>query len=79
MDDAIRIECLENGFEVECLDPKIVAENTKSKGYQDPYKAYAFSTADEVVAFVKKQLATMKPKEKDGGYASAFKEAAAKS
>lgn len=80
MDDVIRIEALENGFEVECLDPKIVEENAKAKSmYRDPYKGYAFSTADEVVAFIKDKLGKMKVKSKDGGYASAFNEAAAKS
>lgn len=80
MDDVIRIEALENGFEVEALDPKVATENASPKSmWKDPYKGYAFSTVDEVVEFVKKRLTTMKPKEKDGGYASAFKEAAAKS
>jgi predicted membrane GTPase involved in stress response len=79
MDDIIRIEALENGFEVECLDPKVVEENAKPKGtYRDPYKGYAFTTADEVVAFVKEKLGKMKPNSKDGGYASAFKEASSK-
>lgn len=79
MDDVIRIEALENGFEVECLDPKIVEENSKPKSnYRDPYKGYAFSTAEEVVKFVGERLKAMKPKSKDGGYATAFKEAAAK-
>lgn len=80
MDDIIRIEALENGFEVECLDPKVAEENAKPKSmYQNPYKGYAFSTADEVVAFVKEKLGKMKPAEKDGGYGKAFKEASAKS
>lgn len=77
-DDVIRIEGLENGFEVECLDPTIDAENQKGKSYKDPYKGYAFSTADEVVKFIAERLKSMKPKSKDGGYASAFKEATTK-
>jgi hypothetical protein len=80
MEDVIRIEALENGFEVECLDPKIVEENAKPKSsWRDPYKGYAFSTAEEVTKFVGEKLKNMKPKSKDGGYAAAFKEAAAKS
>lgn len=80
MDDIIRIEALENGFEVECLDPKVVEENAKPKSmYRDPYKGYAFSTAEEVVKFVGEKLKAMKPKSKDGGYAAAFKEASSKS
>lgn len=80
MDDVIRIEALENGFEVECLDPKIVADNEKPKSqYKNPYKGYAFSTADEVVKFVGERLKAMKPKEKDGGFAATFKALASKS
>lgn len=79
MEDVIRIEGLENGFEVECLDPKIVEENQKPKSmYKDPYKGYAFSTAEEVVKFVAERLKTMKPKSKDGGFAASFKEATSK-
>lgn len=78
MDDFIRIECLENGYEVECLDPKIAEQNAKGKGiYEDPYKAYAFSTAEEVVKFVQEKLKTMKPSGNDE-YSKAFKEAASK-
>jgi hypothetical protein len=81
MEDFIRVEKLENGFEVECLDPAIQAANEKSKSmaYRDPYKAYAFSTAEEVVKFIGEKLGSMKAKSKDGGYAAAFKEASAKS
>lgn len=79
MDDVIRIEALENGFEVECLDPKIAEANNKKGQYQDPYKGYAFSTAEEVMKFVGEKLKGMKPKSKDGGYAAAFKEATSKS
>lgn len=78
--DVVRIEALENGFEVECLDPKIQEENGKPKSlYRDPYKSYAFSTSDEVLAFVKDKLSKMKPKSNTSEYASAFKEAASKS
>lgn len=80
MDDYIRIEALENGFEVECLDPKIAEANNNPKApYKSPYKAYAFSTADEVTAFVKAQLGKIKPKGKSAvpEFDSAFKAATA--
>lgn len=80
MQDFIRIEKLENGFEIECLDEKIAEENAKPKSmYRDPYKAYAFSTGEEVLKFIKEKLGAMKAKSKDGGYAAAFKEASSKS
>lgn len=79
-EDVIRIEQLENGFEVECIDPKIQAKNAEPKSmWQDPYKSYAFSTKEEVIAFVSEKLGKMKPRSPDGGYAAAFKEAASKS
>lgn len=61
----LRIEKLENGYEVEVFDPKIEAANNKpaKKGapynYQSPWKGYAFSTGKEVVEFVGKHLASL--------------------
>ncbi len=79
MDDVIRIEKLENGFEVECLDPAVAEANSKPKSmWKDPYKGYAFSTAEEVIAFIGKKLGAMKSKSKTSEYDSAFKEAATK-
>lgn len=79
MDDLIKIEALENGFEVECLDPKTAEENSKPKSmYKNPYKSYAFSTAAEVIAFVTEKLSKIKPKSKMSDYDMAFKEASAK-
>ena len=81
-DDDIRIECLENGYEVEVCDPDIMAANQKSDSkYQSPYRSYAFSTIEEVTTFVQKtleKLAKTERKKKDGGYAAAFDDAVAK-
>lgn len=61
----LKIEKLENGYEVEVKDPKVVAENEKpNKGktlaaWQDPWKAYAFTTDKEVIEFIKRHLASL--------------------
>lgn len=57
-DTVLRVEKLENGFEVEIFDEKIESKNMKSKNtsYESPWKAYAFTTAAEVVKFVEKHL-----------------------
>jgi len=77
-DCVLRIEKLENGYEVEIVDPKIQEENAKPKSsWQDPWKGYAFSTKEEVVAFVTEHLDKLKPKPSDDDeYASAFNQAA---
>lgn len=74
-DTVLRVEKLENGFEVEILDPKVEAKNQKSKtGYESPWKAYAFTTAAEVVKFVEKHLDTL-PKSDQTEFDEAAKEA----
>lgn len=56
-DTVLRVEKLENGFEVEIYDEKIAEKNNKPKSsYESPWKAYAFTTAAEVVKFVSKHL-----------------------
>jgi hypothetical protein len=78
-EDFIRIEKLENGFEVECLDPAQEEKNAKGKGWSDPYLGYAFSTKEEVLAFIEKKLGGMKTRSQKGEYDKAFKEASTKS
>lgn len=74
-DTVIRVVKLENGFEVEIKDAKIEAKNQKSKtGYEPPWKAYAFTTAAEVIKFVEKHLDTL-PKSDQDEFDSAAKEA----
>lgn len=77
MGDVLRIEKLENGYEVSICDPKITAANSKPKSnWQDPWKEYAFTTADEVKNFVGEILDKLKPPpDADEEYSSAFAEA----
>ena len=78
MDNIVmRIEKLENGYEVEVCDEKIMEENRKPKSmYQDPYKGYAFATAAEVTKFVGEHLDSLKPPPESGEeFSNAFKSA----
>lgn len=76
-DTVLRIEKLENGYEVEICDPKIQAKNDKPKSaWEDPWKGYAFTTAEEVKNFVGEHLDSLKPPpDADEEYGSAFKSA----
>lgn len=76
-DTVLRIEKLENGYEVEICDPKIMESTDKPKSnYQDPWKAYAFTTAEEVKNFVGEHLDSLKPPpDADEEYSAAFDEA----
>ena len=61
-DCVLKIEKLENGYEVSVIDESIVKENENSKnGYKDPWKEYAFATVEEVKDFVGKNLDKLKP------------------
>lgn len=73
----LRIEKLENGYEVEICDPKIQAANDKPKtSYQSPWKGYAFTTAEEVKNFIGEHLDSLKPPpDADTEYGDAFKAA----
>lgn len=72
----VRIEALENGFEVEVLDPKIQAENDKPKSnWKDPYKGYSFKSADEICEFLEQVLPKLAPPSDDKLFADAFKKA----
>lgn len=79
----LKIEKLENGYEVEVKDQKQEELNNKptKKGgpveYKSPWKAYAFSTDKEVVAFIKRHLASLPKSSHDefnDAAAEAFKE-----
>lgn len=76
-DSVLRIEKLENGYEVEICDPKVMAANDKPKTvYQSPWKGYAFTTAEEVKEFVGKHLDSLKPPpDADAEYSAAFDQA----
>lgn len=79
MDDCIlRIEKLDNGFEVEIRDQKAVKRNSasinKPTPYVNPWRSYAFKNTKEVVAFIEKNLDKAVP---DDTFSSSFDEAAA--
>jgi hypothetical protein len=76
-ESVLRIEKLENGYEVEVCDPTILAENEKPKtAYKSPWKGYAFTTAEEVKNFVGEHLDSLKPPpDADAEYGSAFAKA----
>jgi hypothetical protein len=72
----VRIERLQNGYEVEVIDEKIQDENMKPRAaWKDPWKGYAFTDVKEVVAFLTKHLDSL-PVEKDD-YATSFNKATA--
>jgi hypothetical protein len=77
-DQILRIEKLTNGYEVEIVDTKAMENNRKPKTeYIDPWKSYAFTTAEEVKAFIGEHLDSLSPPpEADEEYATAFKQAA---
>lgn len=78
-DCVARIEKLENGYTVAIIDEAISKKNAdpKNKGWQDPWKEYAFSTADEVKEFIGKHLDALKPPpDADTEYGEAFAQAA---
>lgn len=60
MDDCIlRIEKLDNGYEVEIRDQKQAKKNRTSsidKPYVDPWRSFAFKSTAEVVKFIEKNL-----------------------
>lgn len=76
-DQVLRIEKLENGYEVEVCDPDAMAANAKPKSqWKDPWKSYAFTTAEEVKNFIGEHLDSLKPPpEADAEYSNAFAEA----
>jgi hypothetical protein len=75
-DDIVRIEKLENGYEVEVCSPKISKANAGAKAvYQSPWKGYAFTTPEEVVAFLSKVLDKLSPEVEDDEFGSSFDEA----
>ena len=76
----LKVEKLENGYEVEIRDAEQEAKNAKppkkneATQYVDPWKAYAFTTDKEVVAFIKRHLASL-PKSSHDEFNDAAEEA----
>lgn len=63
-----RIEKLTNGYTVEIPDAAVQKANKNPKSpWKDPWKEYAFATAEEVVAFMSKHLKGLEPPEEDMG------------
>jgi hypothetical protein len=76
-DCVLKIEKMENGFQVNVIDEDIVANNQKPKSsYKSPWKSYGFNDVAAVVEFITKKLSTLKkPPKADAEYAGAFAEA----
>jgi hypothetical protein len=55
-DSIVRIEKLNNGYEVEIRDQKQAAKNAKPGPYIDPWCSYAFKTTAEVCTFLEQNL-----------------------
>jgi hypothetical protein len=66
-DIVVRIEKLENGYEVEIREPKRAKANKKPGDYVDPWCGYAFKTAAEVGEFIEKNLDKAKSEGDDFG------------
>ena len=74
-DCIVKIDKLENGYTVCVVDEDIREKNNdpKNKSWDDPWKSYAFSTAEEVLDFLKSKLDELKPPpDADSEFASAF-------
>ena len=71
----LRLERLENGFEVEIFDEKTSKANEKKGArYESPWKGYAFTTGKEVIEFITKHINSL-PKSSDEEFADAAAEA----
>lgn len=79
-DCLLKVEKLENGYEVEIRDPEIDKANRDPKSktpWQEPWKCYAFATPADVAAFVTAHLDKLKPPPSaDVEFAGAFAKAA---
>jgi hypothetical protein len=77
----MRVEKLENGWEVELLDTAVQEKNRapskpgKFTPYEDPWKSYAFEDFDKMIKFIKEKLPILHPESDDDVYDSAFAEA----
>jgi hypothetical protein len=75
-DCILKVERLENGFEVEVYDDDTAEKNRKSSGiYTDPYKSYAFNNMEDAVEFIGKTLKMKKSKGSDDEYSESFAKA----
>ena len=76
--EIVKICRLVNGYEVEIYDPP--KEQPKAKkdmhmSYSPPWKAFAFSTEQEVLKFLKERMGGLRRKSADEEYEESFKAA----
>ena len=75
-DCILKVEKLENGFEIEVYDHEIAEKNRKSNGiYKDPYRSYAFNSTEDVMKFVEKTLKSAKMGSSKDEYSDSFAKA----
>ena len=85
-DEICKICRLQNGWEIEIYQPTPAEEkeeeDAEKKGmpisYDDPWRGFAFSTIEEVIAFITKKLPELKPRNYDEDYEAAFNKEAEK-
>jgi len=79
-DDQVAKICrLQNAWEVEIYDkPKEQKSKNGMVSYQDPWKSYAFATAEEVLKFLGERLDKLKPRNSEMEYEEGFQEATSK-
>lgn len=78
----LRVCRLENGFEVEVYEPPPPPKKSKKDStlcgcgpYEEPWKAYAFETAETAIAFMAAKMPSMTRKSGEEEYQETFKEA----
>ena len=79
MDNCIlRIEKLENGYEVEIVDDTVreanrnPQKNGKYLPYQDPWKGYAFTDMKSMLKFLETKIPELHPLDEESEYDDAF-------
>lgn len=73
--DVVRICRLENGWEVECYEPRPEPKKGTPYHYQEPWKSYGFADVNKALAFLKDKLPALTRKSPEEEYASGFKDA----
>ena len=58
----LRIEKLQNGWEIEIADPEVLKNNKDpKKSWKDPWVGYAMLSVDDVKEFIGKHLDSLEP------------------
>ena len=72
-DCILKVEKLENGYEVECVCPDTVKANKEGQGmYQDPWKSYAFQNSKDTIKFISESLDKLTPVSDEEEYSGSF-------